>query len=203
MIPVKKTMGLGVLGGHVSLDRLATTTGATPNTPRLGGGRAPGPDGLHWAWSGVAYHALFFSGIDPAARPVAAPFVVQAAAFAWRTWPAAASGSTGPFGSPCARRAARLRARLPGSRASHGPRLAAHPHVWGTVPHDAVHHGLLLATAPPVPRWLVIMLVLWRLVGGPAGLLLGVVPDLMLFVAGVGLVMYAVAPDVLDRPSAQ
>lgn len=35
--------------------------------------------GLHWAWSAFAYHAAFFTSINPAAWAFAALFFVQAA----------------------------------------------------------------------------------------------------------------------------
>ena len=156
---------------------------------------------LHWAWSGVAYHARFFSGINPAAWLFAALFVAQAAALAW----------TGVV---------RRRVRFDWHRSSRHalagvlllfalayPGLAlATGHAWPRTPTFGVPcpttlltAGLLLAAVPPVPTWLVVIPVLWSIVGGSAALLLGVVPDLMLFVAGAGLVVFAVAPGVLDR----
>ena len=38
-----------------------------------------------WLWNTVAYHALFFTRINPAAWLFAALFVVQAVLFAWTT----------------------------------------------------------------------------------------------------------------------
>jgi hypothetical protein len=38
---------------------------------------------IHWAWSGLVYHALFFTRINPAAWLFAALFVLQAVAFMW------------------------------------------------------------------------------------------------------------------------
>jgi hypothetical protein len=38
---------------------------------------------IHWAWSAVAYHAAFFTRINPAAWLFAGLFLVQAAVFAW------------------------------------------------------------------------------------------------------------------------
>ena len=37
----------------------------------------------HWAWSAMAYHAAFFTRINPAAWMFAALFLVQAALFLW------------------------------------------------------------------------------------------------------------------------
>ncbi len=160
---------------------------------------------VHWAWSGVAYHARFFSGINPAAWLFAVLFVTQAAALAW----------TG---------VARRRLRFDWGRS---PRHAlagmlllfalAYPglalgtgHDWPRTPTFGVPcptvlftAGLLLAAVPPVPRWLLVIPVLWSLVGGSAALLLGVVPDPMLFVAGTALVVFAMALGVLDRSRTQ
>jgi hypothetical protein len=156
---------------------------------------------IHWAWSGVAYHARFFSGINPAAWLFATLFVAQAAALAW-------SG------------VARRRLRFAWGRSPrHGlagvllvlalayPGLAlAAGHAWPRTPTfgvpcptTLVTAGLLLAAVPPVPRWLAVTPVLWSIIGGSAALLLGVVPDLMLFVAGAALVIDAVLPRTFDR----
>jgi hypothetical protein len=52
--------------------------------------------------------------------------------------------------------------------------------------------GVLFAVVPPVPRWLFIVPVAWSVVGGSAALVLGMTPDLLLFVAGVSLLIYAI-----------
>ena len=38
---------------------------------------------VHWAWSGLVYHALFFTDINPAAWLLAGVFVLEAFAFVW------------------------------------------------------------------------------------------------------------------------
>src|SRR5690349_9274157 len=38
---------------------------------------------LHWAWSALAYHVVFFTRINPAAWVFAAIFLLQAALFMW------------------------------------------------------------------------------------------------------------------------
>ena len=45
-----------------------------------------------------------------------------------------------------------------------------------------------------MPRWLFVVPIAWSIVGGSAAVLLGMTPDLMLFVAGVFLVVYGVMP---------
>jgi len=38
---------------------------------------------IHWAWSGLVYHALFFTDINPAAWLFAGVFLLEAYAFVW------------------------------------------------------------------------------------------------------------------------
>lgn len=38
---------------------------------------------IHWLWSGVVYHALFFTVINPAAWVFAAFFVLEGVGFVW------------------------------------------------------------------------------------------------------------------------
>ena len=38
---------------------------------------------VHWAWEGIAYHAVFFSRINPAGWLFAVLFLVEAVAFLW------------------------------------------------------------------------------------------------------------------------
>jgi hypothetical protein len=45
--------------------------------------------------------------------------------------------------------------------------------------------GVLLLTTARVPRWLLIIPVIWSLIGGSAAFLLGVVPDWLLLVSGL------------------
>lgn len=62
--------------------------------------------------------------------------------------------------------------------------------------------GLLLATTPPVPRWLSLVPIIWSVIGGSGALLLSVVPDLMLFGAGAVLTVTAVFPGGLSTRGA-
>ena len=140
---------------------------------------------VHWAWSGVIYHAVFFARINPAAWLFAALFVVEAGAFLW-------------FGV--------LKRRLV-FRVTRTPRglLAVaflvyslvYPllvwfsgHEYPSAPLYAVPcpttlftAGVLLASTAPVPWWLLVVPIAWSVVGGSAALLLGMTPDLMLLVA--------------------
>ena len=140
---------------------------------------------VHWAWSGVAYHALFFSTINPAAWLFAAVFVAQAAAFGWLAL------RPGPlrFAPAWAPRGVVAIVLLVYSLIY--PALAvAGAHDWPRAPIFGVPcpttlftAGLLLAAAPGAPRWLFVVPLLWSAIGGSAAVFFGVLPDLMLLAA--------------------
>jgi hypothetical protein len=192
--PAAVALWLATLGGVVQLAR----------------GRARGAAlgallALHWAWSGLAYHALYFSAVNPAAPAFAALFAGQAGAFAWAS--VARPGLTFAWGhSPRHLLAAAL---LAGALAYPGLALLI-VHAWPRVPTFGVPcpttlftAGCLLAAVPPVPRWLLVIPALWSLVGGSAAFLLGITPDLMLFAAGAALAGLGASSRLRDRPRAR
>jgi hypothetical protein len=149
----------------------------------------------HWAWSGVVYHGLFFSRINPAARGFAAAFVLQAAVLIW-------------FGF-VRRRLLFEWGRTPRHIVA-GAFLAAsllYPvlagltgHLWPRGPAFAVPcpttlftTGLLLTLKPPVPWPAFLIPIAWSLVGGSAAVTFGVWPDLLLFAGSAALIGYAIA----------
>jgi hypothetical protein len=148
-----------------------------------------------WAWGGVAYHAAFFSRINPAARLFAALFVIEALVFLRM-----AGAGTLRFGwgrSPRHLLAAALLVcalAYPGLAVASGHPYPATPTFGVPCPTTLFTGGLLLAARPRVPRWPVVVPVVWSAIGGSAALLLGVTPDLMLFPAGAALAVYAFRP---------
>jgi hypothetical protein len=141
---------------------------------------------VHWAWPGVAYHAMFFTRINPAAWFFAALFVGEALAFLW-------------FGM--------LKRRLVFDAAwtpRHGLApvfllyslvypllvwLSGHPFPSAPLfavpcPTTLFTAGVLLAAAAPVPRWLFVVPIAWSIVGGSAAVLLGMTPDLTGYMKG-------------------
>ena len=144
---------------------------------------------VHWSWSGLAYHAAFFTQINPAAWLFAGLFLAEAVLFA-----RCAIGrgqlrfSTGP---PMRRlQAGSLVAfslLYPLINVAQGfsfPRMA----TFGVpCPTTILTIGLLLVAEPP--SWnLAAIPVAWAVVAGSAAFLLGVHADLMLFVAAALLV---------------
>jgi hypothetical protein len=146
----------------------------------------------HWAWSALAYHAAFFTRINPAAWLFAALFLLQAALFFW--W------------------------GVVHRRLSFAPRRTAWaPVAWVLIVYslvypaiNAVQHlsvsgiptfgvpcpttiftvGLLMLATPRLWR-LSIIPVIWSVIGGSAAFLLGVSADYALPVAGIALAAFS------------
>lgn len=149
---------------------------------------------LHWAWAALAYHAAFFSKINPAAWLFSALFLIQAGLLAW-------------YGL--------IRPRLQFSYAN----SIRHSFSWGLVAYALVYPGLvwagghafprlptfgvpcpttiltigfLLAAKPSLPAVVTFIPILWALIGGSAAFLLGVHADLVLLAAGIPLLVYII-----------
>jgi uncharacterized protein DUF6064 len=149
---------------------------------------------LHWLWSGVLYHWLYFTRINPAARVFGALFVLQAVLFLW-------------FGvvrrrlefrwgrHPRQLMAAALVAYglvYPALVLASGLRWPSMPVFGVPCPTTLVSLGLLLTVAPGTLRGLSVIPVLWAAVGGSAAILLGVFPDYMLLVGGAVVLIHVI-----------
>lgn len=149
---------------------------------------------VHWLWSGVVYHWLYFRNINPAAVVFAVLFVAQGGLFAWA---ARSQGARFHFDRS-------LRANLGLALVGYGflypflgllfgldyPRL---PLFAVPCPTTLITAGLLLASSR-LPRVVYLVPVLWTAIGGSAAVLLGIHADLVLLVAGALLALAAVAP---------
>lgn len=155
---------------------------------------------LMWAWTGVAYHVLFFAPINPAALGFGALFVLQALLFAHagtlrrRLHFGPAAGLAGWLGWGLVVYAGVF---YPLLGAWTGHRYPEMP-VFGITPCPVTLFtlGLLLLTTAPVPRWLLAIPLARSLVGGSAAVALGVAMDWPLLFSGVAA---AVALVVRDR----
>jgi hypothetical protein len=156
---------------------------------------------VYWVWSGMAYHAVFFTRINPAAWLFAGLFVAEAVAFLW-------------FGVLKRRLVFDVawtpRYVLAGAFLLYslvypllvwltGHQFPSAPLFAVPCPTTLFTAGLLLTGAAPVPRSLFFIPIAWSVVGGSAALVLGMTPDLMLFAAGVCLVAYGVMPGLFRR----
>jgi hypothetical protein len=151
-----------------------------------------------WLWTGLAYHWLFFSEINPAAILFGLLFALQAALLAL-----VAAGRELAFRfAPRPGAAGALGAALIGYAAivyplvdlalGHWPRMPA----FGISPCPLALYtlGLLLLARPRPPGWLWAVPVAWSLIGGAAAFLLGIVQDWVLLASGPAALMLAYFP---------
>jgi hypothetical protein len=141
-----------------------------------------------WAWMGIAYHALFFTAINPAARAFAVFFLVQAVLFAV---PGAVRGRL-VFGRPSPARGALGSLLVAYSLAVYpalgwlaGHRYPAVPTFGAPCPTTIFTLGMLLYARPGPPWWLAAIPLAWAAVGSSAAFALGVSEDFGLLAAGV------------------
>jgi hypothetical protein len=157
---------------------------------------------VHWAWSGIVYHWIYFRPINPAAAIFAVGFVGQAALFAWL-----AAASRGRLSGGVT-----LRGVLGGVLVGYAlvypflglafglqyPRL---PLFAVPCPTTLLTAGWLLA-ATGVPRVVNIVPLAWAAVGSSGAFALGIQADLALVAAGIVLAIDTVAPTVLGARAA-
>jgi hypothetical protein len=166
---------------------------------RLTGQSLYGLLAVHWVWSGVAYHWVYFREINPAATFFAAGFVMQAALF---TWLALQSRET-------------LRPAV-GPRRIVGAALVVYGLIYPAVgfgfgleyprlplfavpcPTTLVTAGFLVGTSG-VPRLVAVLPLLWAVIGSSAAFALGIRADLALIVAAAALATSLIRPAAARR----
>ncbi|HSK46712.1 MAG TPA: DUF6064 family protein [Coriobacteriia bacterium] len=142
-----------------------------------------------WGWTGVVYHLMHFSAINPAARLFGLAFVVQAVAFSIEAY-------RGRLRFGFSLRDARSRMGmvmvafsmvvypLVGMLSGHG-----YPNgpVFGLTPCPLVifTFGMLLLSERTMPKYLVAIPLLWALVGSTAAFSLGIREDTGLLVSAL------------------
>ena len=156
---------------------------------------------VHWAWSGLVYHALFFTDINPAAWLFAGAFLLEAGAFIWfgmvrrslvfkwdRTVRHAAAGVLFAYSLA-----------YPFLVLASGHDVPRAPLFAVPCPTTLFTAALLLTAVRPAPLLVFVIPVMWATLAGTAATALGITPDLMLFVAAVCLVLYVGLPFVVHR----
>lgn len=152
---------------------------------RSGGARREAGIAPLWAWTGVAYHLVHFTAINPAANVFGALFLLQAALFLW--W--GVGRGRLEYHRPTGLRAAASGAillhalvvyPLLGGLAGHA--YMASPTFGAPCPAVIYTFGVLLL-ADTVPLWLLVVPALWALIGSTAVLAFGVYQDLGLILS--------------------
>ncbi len=143
-----------------------------------------------WGWTGIAYHGVFFSQINPAAKAFAALFVIQGALLlflgAWRRDLRLDAGALHPadrwLGFGLMFYAAVIYPLIGIAAGHHWPAMP----TFGITPCPLTifTFGVFLVTTVRARLALLAVPVLWSLIGGSAAVLLAVPQDWMLPVAG-------------------
>ena len=151
---------------------------------------------VQWAWAGVAYHAVFFATINPAAPLFATLFVIEAGLLFWfgvvrdqlRFSPAGSLRHVAAWTLIIYAVLYPFLAHAEGHTFPRGPTFGV------PCPTTLLTIGWLLAADPPWPKVVALIPIGWALVGGSAAGLLGVRTDLMLWVAGIALTASVLVP---------
>jgi uncharacterized protein DUF6064 len=145
---------------------------------------------VHWAWSAIAYHAVFFTRINPAAWVFAAMFLLQAALFLWS---GVIKGRLSFMQPHTAWRSigwvlVAYAVLYPAINVvEHGSLLKA-PTFGLPCPTTIFTAGLLLMV--PRSRTLAVVPIIWSVIGGSAAVLFGVTADYALPAAGAVLTVF-------------
>lgn len=158
---------------------------------------------LMWLWTGVLYHGLFFSAVNPAAFGFGALFVVEGLAFLYAGVVrdglrfGLRPGLPAVVGAAFILYAAVLYPLI-GIATGHG--WPAMP-MFGVTPCPVVivTFGFYLLTARRFSYWLLVVPFVWSLIGGSAAILLDVPQDWLLLLSGIVAVPLIV---IRDRRSA-
>jgi hypothetical protein len=142
-----------------------------------------------WLWTAIAYHAFFFASINNAAYLFAALFIIQGGYLFYegccrgRIQFTIESGPLAWLGLAFVAYSAALYPLI-GSLSGHS--YPAMP-IFGVTPCPVTifTFGMLLATAPPLSRWLLVIPFVWSLIGGSAAILLHVPQDWFLLASGL------------------
>lgn len=151
---------------------------------------------VQWAWAGIAYHAVFFTRINPAAWLFSAMFVVESALLAWYGFVRHEIDFSS--GRPARNAAGWV---FVGYALAYPLVVFAEGHAYPRAPTfglpcptTLLTVGFLLLAGANRPRTLAVIPLAWTLIAGSAALLFGVRADLMLWVGGV-LLAVAVFPE--------
>lgn len=144
--------------------------------------------GLLWAWTGIAYHLIYFTAINKAAFAFGMVFLAGSGAFLW----------AGVIKGQLAFTSANVIHRILGSvlvvyalllypalSGLFGHGYPAMPTFGVPCPTTIFTIGMLYLLSAPFPRYVLAAPVMWSAVGSQAAFLLGAYQDFGLLVAGI------------------
>jgi hypothetical protein len=144
-----------------------------------------------WAWTGIAYHWTYFSSINKAASAFGALFLLQAALFVFVGTIRGGlrfGSSRAPLASLGWLFVAYAGVAYPLLGLWLGHSLSEIP-MFGITPCPVTifTFGLLLLTAAPLARRLLVIPLIWSVIGGTAAFLLGIPQDWLLLVSAIAV----------------
>jgi hypothetical protein len=153
--------------------------------------------GAVWLWNAVAYHALLFTRINPAAWLFSVMFAVQALVFVHagsqrRPLYLSSTGASQGFGVALAA----YSLAYPFLTLALGHDYPATPTFGLPCPTVILTIGLLLTARDGVLLRFAVIPILWAFIGGTAAVLLAVQTDYALFAAGMLLLVTVVTQQV-------
>jgi hypothetical protein len=147
---------------------------------------------FHWAWSGIAYHAAFFTEINPAAWLFAILFLLQAGLFIRaRALPDMPPSTRFTVRQAIGSSLIVYALAYPALNWMQGHAFPRIPMFGVPCPTTILTAGVLLSHYRIVPWWLAAIPVGWSIVGGSGAWLFTVHADWVLPVAGLSLLMHA------------
>jgi hypothetical protein len=158
---------------------------------------------FHWAWSAIAYHAAYFTRINPAAWFFAAIFLLQASLLIWFAVfhdGLKFSAAAGPW-ITAGRVLIGYSLLYPAINAVQHATVLRIPTFGLPCPTTLLTVGILLVAASP-PRILFVVPIVWSAIGGSAAWLMDVPADYALPVAGATLAVFAVGRPGARGPTA-
>ena len=151
---------------------------------------------LHWGWSGIAYHLLYFRAINPAAALFGTAFVVEAGLLAWLgVWSQHLTfAPSTSFWSRTGIGLVLVALIYPAAGVMLGLSWPRIPLFAVPCPTTLLTAGLLMNASRRAARTVAVIPLLWSAVGSSAAIVLGIRADLALMVAGITLLAYIALP---------
>ncbi|MEZ5317417.1 MAG: DUF6064 family protein [Vicinamibacterales bacterium] len=157
----------------------------------------------HWLWAGLVYHLSFFTRINPAAWVFGAAFVLEALLLGRLAWqdskrgipvlPTFAIDGRHPVRFAVSAAFVIYGLAYPAIALASGHPYPQTPTFGVPCPTTMLTAGLFVGVGA-VPRYLLVVPVLWSGIGGSAAWLIGVRADLVLPVAGVAMIVSLATP---------
>jgi hypothetical protein len=149
---------------------------------------------VQWTWAALAYHAAFFSKINPAAWLFSGMFLIEGGLLLSRgiVRKRLRFSSGRSFRHATSWLFAGYALAYPALALAEGNNLPRAPTFGVPCPVTILTIGLLLTAEEPLPIAIAFIPIVWAFIGGSAAFLLGVRADLMLLVAGSVLMIHLV-----------